>query len=44
MRVCSLNRPVWQTVIVVVVLYLLGALTGVLIDALHLDFLGLKFA
>ena len=41
---CRLNRPVWQTVTVVAVLYLLGALTGVLIDGLHLDFLGLKFA
>lgn len=41
---CRLNRPVWQTVIVVAVLYLFGALTGVLIDGLHLDFLGLKFA
>lgn len=41
---CRLNRPVWQTVIIVAVLYLMGALAGVLIDALHLDFLGLKFA
>lgn len=41
---CRLNRPVRQTVVVVAVLYLMGALTGVLIDALHLDFLGLKFA
>lgn len=40
---CRLNRPWWQTVIVVVGLYLIGALTGLLIDALSLDFLGLKF-
>ena len=41
---CRLNRPVRQTVFIVIALYLIGALIGLLIDGLSLDFLGLKFA
>ena len=41
---CRLNRPVRQTVFIVIALYLMGALIGLLIDGLSLDFLGLKFA
>ena len=41
---CRLNRPWWQTLLIVAGLYAIGALTGLLIDALSLDFLGLKFS
>lgn len=41
---CRLNRPVRQTVFIVIALYLMGALIGLLIDGLSLGFLGLKFA
>ena len=41
---CRLNRPVRQTVFIVIALYLMGALVGLLIDGLSLGFLGLKFA
>lgn len=40
---CRLNRPVRQTVFIVIALYLMGALVGLLIDGLSLGFLGLKF-
>lgn len=40
---CRLNRPVRQTVFIVLALYLMGALVGLLIDGLSLGFLGLKF-
>ena len=41
---CRLNRPVRQTVFIVIALYLMGALIGLLIDGLSLGFLGLKFS
>lgn len=41
---CRLNRPVRQTVFIVLALYLMGALVGLLIDGLSLGFLGLKFS
>lgn len=41
---CRLNRPVRQTVFIVIALYLMGALVGLLIDGLSLGFLGLKFS
>lgn len=40
---CRLNRPVRETVFIVIALYLMGALVGLLIDGLSLGFLGLKF-
>lgn len=41
---CRLNRPVRETVFIVIALYLMGALLGLLIDGLSLGFLGLKFS
>lgn len=41
---CRLNRPVRETVFIVIALYLMGALVGLLIDGLSLGFLGLKFS
>ncbi len=40
---CRLNRPVRETVFIVIALYLMGALVGLLIDGLSLGFLGLRF-